>query len=179
MARLSWRSPVHLATGASALLLALAVSAGECRTALRPLLLAADPPAGGIAAVRELCEAEARAGDEDATYQLALFDLGLGGTWNPPAAIDRIRQAAAAGVPEAQYWLAWQAEEGPLLPNDPAMALGWYERAAAGRHRLALERLAVAYERGELGLAVDPRRALALRAEIRRCDEEDAAAAGQ
>jgi TPR repeat protein len=79
-------------------------------------------------------------------------------------------------VSEAQYWLGWQTESGPLLPHDALVARGWYERAAVGRHRLALERLARAYEAGELGLTPDPQAALRLRAEIRRCAEEQAAA---
>jgi TPR repeat protein len=54
------------------------------------------------------------------------------------------------------------------------VALGWYQRAAANRHRLALERLATARERGELGLAVDEKEALRLRAQIRKCAEENA-----
>lgn len=156
---LGWQLPLH---------------AGECRSELRPLLLQAAPAADRIAAVRAHCEAEASAGDADATYQLALFHLGLGGEWNPAAAIPLIRSAAGRDVAEAQYWLAWQSESGPELPHDEAVALGWYQRAAAGRHRLALERLATALERGELGLAVDEKAALQLRAQIRKCDEENA-----
>ena len=75
---------------------------------------------------------------------------------------------------EAQYWLAWQSESGPELPHDQAVALQWYQRAAEGRHRLALERLATAWEQGELGLPVDEKQALRLRAEIRKCVEENA-----
>ena len=156
---LGWQLPLH---------------AGECRSELRPLLLQAAPAADRIAAVRAHSEAEASAGDADATYQLALFHLGLGGEWNPAAAIPLIRSAAGRDVAEAQYWLAWQSESGPELPHDEAVALGWYQRAAAGRHRLALERLATALERGELGLAVDAKAALQLRAQIRKCDEENA-----
>lgn len=152
----------------------LPVHAGVCRSELRPLLLQAAPAADRIAAVRAHCEAEANAGDADATYQLALFHLGLGGEWDPAAAIPLIRSAAERDVAEAQYWLAWQSESGPELPHDEAVALGWYQRAAAGRHRLALERLATALERGELGLAVDEKAALQLRAQIRKCEEENA-----
>jgi hypothetical protein len=149
-------------------------TAGACRDALHPLLLQAAPATADLARVRALCTAEAAGGDADATYQLALFDLGLGGSWQPDRALPLIRDAANRGVPEAQYWLAWQSEAGPLLPHDPAVALGWYEKAAAGRHRLALQRLAEAAERGELGMPVDEARALRYRAEIRRCDEEQA-----
>lgn len=150
--------------------------AGDCRSRLHPLLLQAEPAADDLARVKELCTAEAGAGDADATYQLALFYLGLGGNWRPGEAIPLIRSAADRGVTEAQYWLAWQSESGPALPHDPAVALSWYEKAAAGRHRLALQRLAEASERGELGLPVDERKALEYRAQIRRCDEENARA---
>ncbi|MBL8199992.1 MAG: sel1 repeat family protein [Chromatiales bacterium] len=150
--------------------------AGECRSLLHPLLLQAEPATADIATVRTLCAREADQGDADATYQLALFSLGLGGNWHPDEAVPLIRSAADQGVTEAQYWLAWQSESGPALPHDPAVALSWYEKAAAGRHRLALQRLAEASERGELGLPVDPRKALEYRAQIRRCDEENARA---
>jgi hypothetical protein len=163
------RRPLVLLT---LVLLSPVLQAGECRTALRPLLLDATPDPVRLGQVRELCGTEAGAGDADALYQLALMDLGLAGRFEPDAAVPRIRQAAEAGVPEAQYWMAWQSEAGPLLPNDVPTARGWYEKAAEAEHRLALERLAVAYEKGELGLEPDVREALALRARIRRCDDE-------
>ncbi len=153
--------------------------AGECRDTLRPLLLQPDPDPAALAAARALCERAAAGGEADARYQLAFFHLGLGGGWEPEAAIPLIREAADAGVSEAQYWLAWQLEEGPLLPDDHPAALRWYERAAAADHRLALDRLARAYEKGQLGLRADARRALELRARIRRCDEDSAAVGGR
>lgn len=148
--------------------------AGICRSALRPLLLQAEPEAAALASVRSICETEAHAGDADATYQLALFHLGLGGEWRPAEAMPLIRSAAERDVSEAQYWLAWQSESGSELPHDQAVALRWYQRAAVGRHRLALQRLATAWERGELGLPVDEKQALKLRAQIRKCAEENA-----
>jgi TPR repeat protein len=156
---------------AALLLLATPVLAGECRSQLRPLLLRSDPEPAVLAVVREVCEREAAAGDPDADYQLALLDLGAGGRWSPETAIPRVRSAAEAGVSEAQYWLAWQSEAGPLLPHDPEVALRWYRAAAASRHRLALERLAQAYETGGLGVTPDPQEVLRLRAEIRRCED--------
>jgi len=152
-----------------------AAHAGECRASLRPLLLEAQPDPAALADVRRECEAEARAGDADATYQLALFHLGLGGEWQPDAAIPLMKEAAASGVSEAQYWLAWQSEEGPLLPHDAATALGWYERAAEANHRLALARLVRAYQTGELGLAPDARKVTELRARQSQCAREFAA----
>jgi len=154
----------------------VAASAGDCRSQLRPLLLKTNPAPEALARVKSLCMAEADAGDAEATYQLSFFSLGLGGTWQPEQAIPLIRSAADRGVTEAQYWLAWQSEAGPELPHDPAIALGWYQKAAAGRHRLALQRLADAWERGELGLPVDARKALEFRVQIRRCEEENAQA---
>ncbi len=147
-------------------------SPGECRALVRPLLLEGNPAPEAIEQVQSLCRAEAEAGDAEATYQLSFFALGLGGNWQPEQAIPLIRSAAGRGVAEAQYWLAWQSEAGPELPHDPAIALGWYEKAAAGRHRLALQRLADAWERGELGLPVNARKALDFRVQIRRCEEE-------
>lgn len=147
--------------------------AGICRSELRPLLLQAEPDATALASVRTVCETEANAGDADATYQLALFHLGLGGEWSPAEAIPLIRFAAERDISEAQYWLAWQSESGPELPHDQSVALEWYQRAAANRHRLALERLVTAYEQGELGLPVDEKQALKLRAQIRKCEDEN------
>jgi TPR repeat protein len=149
-----------------------AAEAPDCRARLRPLLLTALPAADDLRQVRALCAAEAAAGSAEATYQLALFALGLAGNWQPEAAIPLIRSAADRGVSEAQYWLAWQSEAGPALPHDPGIARDWYEKAAAGNHRLALQRLADAWDKGELGLPVDPRRALELRARIRQCAEK-------
>lgn len=164
----------HVLPAAALLALSLSAQAGDCRQELRPLLLDTSPDSARLAAVRGLCEREAETGDADAVYQLSFFHLGLAGQWDPDAGIALIRRAAALGIAEAQYWLAWQSEAGPLLAHDQDEALAWYERAAAARHRLALGRLAIAYERGELGLSVDLVRALELRAEIRRCEEEEA-----
>jgi TPR repeat protein len=158
---------------------AVTASAGDCRSLLRPLLLQANPAPEALERVRSVCRGEADAGDPEATYQLSLFSLGLAGNWQPEQAIPLIRSAADQGVTEAQYWLAWQSESGPELPHDPVVALGWYEKAAAGRHRLALQRLADAWERGELGLPVDERKALEFRVQIRRCEEENARTARQ
>jgi len=166
------RRPTLLLLGLSCL--PVLAQAGDCRTLVRPLLLQAEPDAAEVSRVRSLCAAEAASGDADATYQLSFFSLGLGGDWQPDEAIPLIRSAADDGITEAQYWLAWQSEAGPALPHDTRTALAWYEKAAAGNHRLALQRLADAWERGELGLPVDARKSLELRARIRRCEEENA-----
>ncbi len=145
--------------------------AGECRQTLHPLLLDATPDARALADVRALCQAQADSGDADALYQLALFQLGLAGEWQPDTAIPMIREAAAAGVPEAQYWLAWQSESGALLPRDDALALSWYQRAASANHRLALGRMARAYAAGEMGLHPDSLQAAEYKARQSSCQK--------
>lgn len=155
-----------------------AAFAGECRNALRPLLLSTTPDPGALQAVRATCQAEADAGDAVALYELALFHLGLNGEWQPQEAIPLIRDAATAGVPEAQYWLAWQYEAGPLLEHDQALALSWYQRAANANHRLAVARLASAYAGGELGLARDPLKAAEYKAREAQCLRRQQASAG-
>ena len=142
--------------------------AGDCRQALRPLLLQSTPEPERLEAVRSLCAQEADTGDPDALYQLSLLYLGLI-DWDPDRATPMIQEAARAGVPEAQYWLAWQYEAGPLLADDSAAALRWYRVAGEGDHPLALHRLADAHERGELGLPVDAEKALILRARAEEC----------
>lgn len=150
-------------------LLAAPAAALECRALLQPLLLATDPDPEYLAEVRAFCEDAAAAGDPDALYQSALFRLGLGGEWAPEEATPRIVSAATAGVAEAQYWLAWQRESGPLLADDVGEALYWYRQAAEREHRLALERLAAAYAEGALGLAVDEALAAEYRARAAAC----------
>jgi len=135
---------------------------------VRPLLLQKVSGESQLAEAREVCEVEAALGDADAEYQLALFALGLA-EWAPAAAIPRIESAAVKGVPEAQYWLAWQLEAGPLLPNDGVLAKQWYQRAADAEHRLALQRLADAHANGELGLRKDAGLAALYRARAERC----------
>ena len=156
-------------------LMALAAAApapGDCRAAVRPLLLQNPPPAEGLRQVRELCEAAMRAGEPDAEYQMAMLHLGPI-DWDVDAAVPMIKSAAASGVAEAQYWLAWQYEEGPLLPNDSGLALQWYRAAGENEHQLALARLATAYQNGELGLEVDAKKATEMRAKAEACANRD------
>lgn len=152
---------------AGALLTAQA-TAGDCRAMVRPLLLQQQRGADLIAEAREVCEVEAALGDADAEYQVALFALGLS-EWAPGEAIPKIKSAAENGVSEAQYWLGWQYEAGPLLPNDIPLARQWYKRASDGDHRLALRRLADAHAEGELGLRRDAGLAALYRSRAERC----------
>jgi TPR repeat protein len=151
-----------------AILWGSASMAGECRGLLRPLLLQETPNVRELHAVREICQKEANDSDPEAEYQLSLFYLGLI-DWNVDKALPLIMNAAHGGVPEAQYWLAWQYDAGPLLPDDVALARRWYEIAGQNDHRLALQRLADAYQKGDLGLAMDARKASELRSRASKC----------
>ncbi len=141
----------------------------RCRDALRPALLQINPDEALLSDAQRLCAGQAEAGDPDALYQYSLLHLGLI-DWQPEKAIPMIRSAARSGIPEAQYWLAWQRESGPLLDNDAELALKWYLRAGERDHRLALSRLASIYANGELGVPADARQASLFRARAARCE---------
>ena len=130
----------------------------RCRDALKPVLLQENPDHALLIDIQRICAGQAAAGDPDALYQLSLLHLGLI-DWQPDKAIPMIRSAAQSGVSEAQYWMAWQLEEGPLLENDAELALHWYLLAGEREHRLALNRLAGIYANGELGEAADAKKA--------------------
>lgn len=138
---------------------------------LQPLLLDNPPERSSLLRAQAVCAAEADSGDPDATYQSALFHLGLL-DWDVETALPMIHDAADRGVAEAQYWLAWQYDEGPLLSNDSALALQWYELAGDNEHRLALDRLADAYRDGDLGLEPSTRKAAEMRARAERCKDQ-------
>jgi len=139
-----------------------------CRDALRPVLLQANPDPAALIDIQHVCEGQAAAGDPDALYQLSLLHLGLL-DWQPDKAIPMLRSAAESGISEAQYWMAWQREAGPLLDNDPERALHWYLLAGKQEHRLALGRLADIYANGELGEMADNKKASQYRAQAARC----------
>jgi TPR repeat protein len=144
--------------------------AGECGGMLRSLMLHQEFPAEKVAFVRSLCIEEAESGDVDSAYRLSFFYLGFG-DWQPDKAIPIIKDSALNGVSEAQYWLAWQYETGPLLPNDTEAALRWYQAAGDADHLLALSRLAQAYQAGELGLPRNTDKAKKFRAAAARCSQ--------
>ena len=155
--------------GGLSILLGSTSVAGECRALLRPHLLQATPNMNELYTIREICQTEAAGDDPEAGYQLALFYLGLI-DWNVDKALSLIINAAQSGVPEAQYWLAWQYDAGPLLPDDVALARRWYEMAGDNDPRLALQRPADAYQTGGLGFVVDTRKASVLRARAAKCE---------
>jgi len=131
-----------------------------------------DPDVTDVRSATAACSVAYADGDTSAAYYLGLLDLGVA-DWQPERATNLISVAAQAGMPEAQYWLAWQLEEGPLLPNDTLQALQWYENAAEQSHPLALARLADAYEAGDLGLRRAPARAAELRALAASCADNN------
>ncbi len=140
----------------------------RCRDALRPVLLQLSPDRALLPDILHLCEGQARAGDPEALYGSSLLYLGLV-DWQPDKAIPMMLGAADSGIPEAQYWLAWQYESGPLLANDAELALYWYLQAGQREHRLALSRLANIFANGELGVPINEKKAGAFRARAARC----------
>jgi TPR repeat protein len=73
-----------------------------------------------------------------------------------------LRIAAGAGIADSQFLLAQM-----LLADHPAEARSWLEKAAEQEHPEAAQQLAMAYQRGELGLPADPQAAAQQLAEAR------------
>lgn len=70
-----------------------------------------------------------------------------------------VLEAAQAGDVKSQYQAAQIYEHGcAQYPRREDYAVTWYARAAQSGHFLAAERLARAYQQGELGLTVDSER---------------------
>lgn len=69
-----------------------------------------------------------------------------------------IAQAAEAGLADAQAVLAQMLLDGTELPRDPRAAFGWFMRAAAQDHLMALNMVGRCYELG-WGVVVDKTRA--------------------
>ena len=84
----------------------------------------------------------------------------------PAAAARWLAQAAQAHDPQALFLLANAAREGNGVPRDEARALALYREAAALEYPPAHQALAMAYERGELGLARDSDQAREALAEV-------------
>jgi localization factor PodJL len=73
----------------------------------------------------------------------------------PPGVSVSLREATAAGQPNAQYELAMRLFEGRGLPKDQSAAARWFERAASLGLAPAQYRLGSMYEKG-IGVARDP-----------------------
>ena len=73
----------------------------------------------------------------------------------PPGISASLRDAMAAGQPNAQYELAMRLFEGRGLPKDQPAAARWFERAASLGLAPAQYRLGSMYEKG-IGVARDP-----------------------
>lgn len=140
----------------AALALALPAVAlgGECATRLEPLLNQDKPT--NVAPVFDLCKREADKGDAESLYFTSFFYFGFGGLeQNAGKGVAATRAAAEKGYADAQFWMGWQHEIGVHLPKDAALSMTWYQKAAATGHGWAIDRLVRAYEKGDLGVAVD------------------------
>jgi TPR repeat protein len=85
---------------------------------------------------------------------------------DPAAAARWLAQAAQAHDPQALFLLANAAREGDGVPRDEARALRLYREAAALEYPPAHQALAMAWERGELGLVRDDEQAREALAEV-------------
>lgn len=136
---------------------------GGCRASVHALRTQEGETREQLQETLELCQREAADGDPGAKYDLAFlyFDPRFGP--NEDLAIDLVRQSAADGYATAQFWVGWQSENGDHLPKNIGEAIKWYERAADQGHWMAIDRLARAYENGELGFGRDLAKAEELR----------------
>ena len=69
-----------------------------------------------------------------------------------------VRRAAEAGLPDAQAMFGQMLLDGNGVAADPAAALGWFVKAAAQQHLMALNMVGRCYDLG-WGTAVDKARA--------------------
>lgn len=99
----------------------------------------------------------AEQGDAKAMYHIShLYYLGVGGaTRDAEKASQLIHTAAEKGYVQAQQQLAHNYERGLYGHIDNEAAVKWYATAAQAGSCPAINRLAKAFEYGELGLAKD------------------------
>lgn len=154
------------------MLASFVVVGSECEEKLQSYLSDGGLRHPGFEGLLPICQAEAEGGDLEAQYHLSFFYFyGLAGVEeSAERGVELIKDAAHAGLPEAQYWMGWQTEEGGALKTDEAIALEWYMRAADSGSSLAMQRLANAYEQGELGLLKNADRATYWRRKSEECD---------
>lgn len=96
----------------------------------------------------------AHAGDARAHYFLsAAYFHGIRGhtAVDSKRAIEHLEAASEKGLPEAQFALAWQLEQGEYVVKNDRRALEMYGRAADAGYGLAMSRLVRVYTAGELG----------------------------
>lgn len=122
----------------------------ECARGMQ-LLQSARPDA---AAAAKHLRAAADAGSAGAAYRLALLlRHGADGLPRDPAqAFARMRQAAWAGVPQAEFLLGQILLAGEGTRADAAQARHWFEQAAEHDLAEAHLELALAGQRGEWGI---------------------------
>jgi hypothetical protein len=90
------------------------------------------------------------------------------------AALPKLKVAAEKGKKGAQYRLARCYDKGHGVAENNAMAVKWYQKAAAQGHAKAQYHLGKAYLLGKKGLAVDKKKAKTLLTKALK-DEEDGA----
>ena len=90
------------------------------------------------------------------------------------AALPKLKIAAEKGKKGAQYRLARCYDKGHGVPENNALAVKWYQKAAAQGHAKAQYHLGKAYLLGKKGLAVDKKKAKTLLTKALK-DEEDGA----
>src|SRR3546814_12068954 len=63
-----------------------------------------------------------------------MLQQGTGGPANPAGAVPFLRQAAVAGVANAQNFLALALFNGEGVPADKAAAMTWWDKEVAQKH---------------------------------------------
>ena len=113
----------------------------------------------------------AQAQDVDKTYKegKALYEAK-----KYEAALPKLKVAAAKGKKGAQYRLARCYDKGHGVAENNALAVKWYQKAAAQGHAKAQYHLGKAYLLGKKGLTVDKKKAKALLTKALK-DKEDGA----
>jgi TPR repeat protein len=94
-----------------------------------------------------------------ASYLALVYTDGLWGMKDSKQALHYASLAASLGDAAAAHTLGRAFEKGEGAPADPALALAWYEAAAAKNDPFANLKLAMAYSFGELGVKPDKNKA--------------------
>lgn len=141
-------------------------------TALYERTFGADTPEWGkLPEAFRLWTELADGGDAHAMYYLSsVYFRGISDLVEADSsrALDLLRKAAKADIPEAQFALAWQFESGAYLEADHKQAVRLYEQAANNGSLLAISILVRIYSNGELTQAVDDGKAKFWRDQLNR-----------